>query len=119
MTPELGPEASKPSTGKEDVVITSLGLGSLIAVLANRSATPWVREVFTFAAPTLGALITWCWRQASKRLYHWRGNEDLKKYIKEGMAEMPNATAERQEELKLDLSEYRARLRQRRLDNLP
>jgi hypothetical protein len=119
MAVQQEPEASPPSTGKKDEVISSLGLGSLIAFLANRSSTAWVRECFTFAAPTLGALITLGWRAASKRIYHWRGNEDLKAWIKEGVAELPHATPERQEEIKIELIEYRARLRQRRLDNLP
>jgi hypothetical protein len=118
---EASPEASPAvaGTSKATTTTAAIGLSSFIVFLANRVHHPVTREILTVLAPSLGTGLTFLATVGAKQVYHWRGNRQLQRWIKELELERPKALPTRRREIDADITEYRAKLKQRRLDNLP
>jgi hypothetical protein len=115
----LPAEPGTPTTSKGTDTTLAVGLSSFIVFLANRIGHQWVREVLTFAAPSIGVAVTYLVSIGVKQFYHWRGNKQLKNWITELVVERSKASAARRAVIDAELTDYRLRLKQRRLDNLP
>lgn len=117
--PDTSSDPNSPTTGKGTLTTAAVGISSLIVFLANHLEDSKAREVLTLLAPTIGAICTYLASVGSKQLYHYRGNKQLGRWISALLAERPHANHTRRKEIDAELAEYRARLKQRRLDNLP
>jgi hypothetical protein len=110
---------SENHIGKGTTGAITFAVGTLVAYGANHLADKGQRELLTNLAPAIGGATAFIFSRLARQYYHWRGNEMLKEWIVDLLAERPKATRPRQAVIDAEVAEYRARLKQRRLDNLP
>lgn len=117
-TPNASPEKQ---VGKSLADTITFAAGTITAYLANHflSRNAEQRELFTNLAPSAGLLTSFLLSRAARQYYHWRGNARLERWIRALLVERPNANRTRQAAIDAEVAEYRAKLKQRRLDNLP
>lgn len=115
------PEPSEKHAGKSLTDAITFAAGTITAYLANHflGKDAERRELLTNMAPTVGLLTSFALSRAAREYYHWRGNRKLERWIRALVAERPNANRARQSVIDAEVAEYRAKLKQRRLDNLP
>jgi hypothetical protein len=115
------PGSSEKHAGRSLTDAITFAAGTITAYLANHflGKDAERRELFTNLAPTVGLLTSFILNRAARQYYHWRGNRKLEQWIKKLLAERPNSNRTRQLAIDAEVAEYRAKLKQRRLDNLP
>jgi hypothetical protein len=113
------PGTPEKHVGKGIASAITFAVGTVTAYAANHFASKEQRELITNLAPSVGLVASLAFGAAARQYYHWRGNRKLESWIKELLAERPKANRARQQQIDADVAEYRARLKQRRLDNLP
>jgi hypothetical protein len=112
-------DATEKHVGKGTASAITFAIGTVAAYAANHLASKEQRELLTNLAPSVGLVASLVFGAAARQYYHWRGNRRLAKWIKELQAERPKANRIRQAAIDTEVAEYRAKLKQRRLDNLP
>lgn len=113
------PGTPEKHVGKGTASAITFAIGTVAAYAANHLANKEQRELLTNLAPSAGVVASLLFGAAARQYYHWRGNRRLVKWIQELQAERPKANRARQQQIDAEVAEYRAKLKQRRLDNLP
>jgi len=112
-------DATEKHIGKGTASAITFAVGTVTAYVANHLANKEQRELLTNLAPSVGLVASLGFGVAARQYYHWRGNRKLERWIRDLLAERPNANRALQAAIDAEVAEYRAKLKQRRLDNLP
>jgi hypothetical protein len=121
MTESESPSPNQPEkhVGKGIASAITFAVGTVTAYAANHFAGKEQRELITNLAPSVGLVASLAFGAAARQYYHWRGNRKLEGWIRELLTERRSVNRARQAAIDAEVAEYRAKLKQRRLDNLP